>query len=116
MRASVGSQSYLHLGILAVRQVGLDAGRGGTRGARTAHVPTVVTVMVMVVASRVVRVVVIVMIEMWWLRGRRWTTPVGPLFLLEIAQPLVVTLELVAQQCILFGGMFLVVFKTADAV
>lgn len=99
-----------------MRQVGLDASRGGTRGPRAAHVSAVVTVMVMMVASRVVRVVVIVMIEMWRLRGRRRTTPVGPLFLLEIAQPLVVTLELVAQQRVLFGGVLLVVLETADAV
>lgn len=114
-RASVGPQSHLHLGILAVRQVGLDAGRGGTRGARAAHVPAVVAVMMMVVAGRVVRVVVIVMIEVWWLRGRS-RTPVGPLLLLEVAQPLVVALELIAQQRVLLGGVFLVVLEAADAV
>jgi len=85
MRVSVGPQSHLHLGILTMWQVGLDAGRGSTRGARAAHVPAMVTVMMMVMTSRVVCVVVIVMIEMWRLRGRCRTTPVsGSLLLLEI--------------------------------
>lgn len=96
--------------------MGLDAGRGGTRGARAAHVPAMVAMMVMVVAGRVMRVVVIMMIEMRRLRGRRRATPVGPLLLLEIAQPLIITLELVTQQRVLFAGLLLVVFETADAV
>lgn len=115
-RASVGPQSHLHLGILTVRQVGLDSGRGGPRSPRAPHVPAVVAVMMMVMASRVMRVVVIVMIEMRRLRGRRRTTPVRPLLLLEISQPLVVTFELVAQQRVLLGGVLLVVLETTDAV
>jgi len=116
VRASVGPQSHLHLGILTVRQVRLDASRGSTRGTRATHVPAVMAVMMMMVAGCVMRVVVIVMIEMRWLRGRRRATPISPLLLLEIAQPLIVTLELVAQQRVLLVGVLLVVLETADAV
>lgn len=100
-----------------MRQVGLNAGRSGASGTR-AHVAAVVAVMVtVVVAGRVVRVVIVMtVIQMWWLHGRRRASPVGPLLLLEIAQPLVVTLELIAQQGVLLGGVLLVVLEAADAV
>lgn len=93
-RASVSPQSHFHLGLLAMRQVGLDTGGGGA-GRSRAHVPAVVAVMVMVMARRVMRVVVIVMIEMRRLRGRCRAATIGTLLLLEVAQPLVVTLELI---------------------
>lgn len=97
-------------------QVGLDAGGGGAGRARAAHVSTVVAVMVMVMARRVMRVVVIVMVQMRRLRGGGRAGAIGALLLLEVAQPLIVTLQLIAQQRVLLGGALLVVLEAADAV
>lgn len=99
-----------------MRQVGLDAGGGGAGRPGAPHVPTVVAVMVMMMARRVMSVVVIVMVEVRRLRRRGGPGTIGPLLLLELAQPLIVALQLIAQQSVLLGGPLLVVLETADAV
>jgi len=78
-----------------MRQVGLDAGGGSAGRARATHVSAVVAVMMMVMTRRVMRIVVIVMVEMRRLRGRSRAASIGTLLLLEVAQPLVVALELI---------------------
>lgn len=80
----------------------LDGARRPRRG--PAHVVAVVPVVV---------VMVVVVVQVWRLCGR---APVRPLLLVKVAHALVVTLELVAEQGVLFGGALLVIFEATDAV
>lgn len=103
LAASVSPQSHFHLRILAVGEVGrLDRSRRPGRG--SGHVMAVVTVVV---------VMVVMVVEVRRLAGR---APVRPLLLVEIAHALVVTLKLVTEESVFFGGAFLVILETTDAV
>jgi len=94
----------------------LDAGGGGAGSPRATHVSAVMAVMVMVVAG-VMRVVMIMVVEMGWLsRCRCGRAAVHSLLLLEFAQPLVVTLDLLSEQRVLLGRSFFVVFEAADTI
>lgn len=79
-------------------------GPGGP-GSSSAHMVSVVTMVVM--GMMMVRV------QMRRLRG---PASVGPLFLFEFADQLIVTLQLVTQKSILLRGSFLVVLEATDAV